>query len=62
MEKLKINLTIEEVNKVLEALGNMPYARVYELVQNIQQQAQSQLKGVDIQQPATPAENGSSKK
>jgi hypothetical protein len=43
MNKVTINLSIDEANLVLEALGDMPYRRVYELVVKIQQQASEQL-------------------
>lgn len=43
MNKVTMNLSIDEANLVLEALGNMPYRRVYELVAKIQQQASEQL-------------------
>jgi hypothetical protein len=36
-------LSVAEANLVLESLGQMPYARVYELVRLIQEQAQAQL-------------------
>lgn len=43
MQEIKLTLSLAEVNQILEALGQMPYIRVYELVTNIQQQAQTQL-------------------
>jgi len=43
MQEIKLTLSIAEVNQVLEALGQMPYIQVYELITNIQQQAQPQL-------------------
>ena len=45
---MKLDLTINEVNAIMQALGNMPYAQVFELVQKIREQAQAQ-----INQPAT---------
>ncbi|GAA1514566.1 hypothetical protein GCM10009677_54720 [Sphaerisporangium rubeum] len=42
-KKIDLSLTIAEVNQILDALGALPYAQVYELVGTIQQQAQSQL-------------------
>lgn len=42
-QMLQLNLSIDEVNTVLEALGQLPYSRVYQLIGNIQQQAQGQL-------------------
>jgi hypothetical protein len=43
MEKITIKLTIEEINKIMTALGQMPYVQVYELVASIQQQVTEQV-------------------
>ena len=43
MNTIKLNLTIEETNLLLQALGNLPYVKVFELVKKIQVQAQQQL-------------------
>jgi len=43
MDNLTLNLTLEEINTVLEALGQMPYVRVYQLILKIQQQSAPQL-------------------
>ncbi len=43
MSNIALNLTLEETNTVLETLGQMPYARVYLLIQKIQQQATERL-------------------
>ena len=43
---INLTLDINEVNGILTALGQMPYAQVRELVEKIQQQAIPQ-----IQQP-----------
>jgi hypothetical protein len=43
MSAIPLNLTLEETNLVLEALGQLPYARVYLLIQKIQQQAAEHL-------------------
>jgi len=40
---MKLNLTLPEINAVLQALGAMPYAQVFELVQKIREQAQAQV-------------------
>jgi hypothetical protein len=40
---VKLDLTINEVNIIMQALGNMPYAQVFELVQKIREQAQAQI-------------------
>ena len=52
MEQLTLNLTVEEINKILEALGDQSYKEVFELINKIQQQAQAQL-----QQTAPAASN-----
>ncbi len=36
-----INLTIEEANTVLEALGHLPFMRVYRIIEKIHLQAQA---------------------
>lgn len=42
MNAVKLELSLEEANLVLEALGNLPFVRVYELIGKIQTQAQVQ--------------------
>lgn len=42
-QPIKLDLEVDDINLVLEALGAMPFARVYDLVGRIQQQAQRQL-------------------
>ena len=39
---MKFDLTIEEANIVLAALGRMPYESVWQVVAKIQEQAQNQ--------------------
>jgi hypothetical protein len=48
MNNLTLDLDIDETNLVLEALGQLPFVRVYRLISRIQQQAQQQI-------PAPPA-------
>ena len=43
---LYLHLTIEEANTILEALGQMPYFQVNQLIVKIQQQASEQLEEV----------------
>jgi len=43
MQTIKLTLTLEEINTVLEALGQMPYVRVYQLITKLQQQTAPQL-------------------
>jgi hypothetical protein len=46
---MKIELTINEVNMILQALGNAPYAQVFELVEKIRTQAQAQVQPTEQQ-------------
>ncbi|MCB0207852.1 MAG: hypothetical protein KDJ52_00900 [Anaerolineae bacterium] len=43
MKEINLQITIDEANLVLEALGNLPFARVYALIGKIQEQAGQQL-------------------
>jgi len=43
MNPIQLQLTVEEVNQILAALGDQPYAKVYHLIQKIHQQAQAQV-------------------
>lgn len=45
MKELNVKLTINELNLILEALGHQSYIKVYELIDNIQNQAKAQLNG-----------------
>ncbi len=40
---IKLELTVDQVNTILQSLGNMPYVQVHELINTIQQQGASQL-------------------
>jgi Ca2+-binding EF-hand superfamily protein len=51
MKEIKFTLTIQEANLILEALGQMPYIQVHQLVHKLQQQAEPQFNGSPI--PAT---------
>jgi hypothetical protein len=53
MNAVNLELSLEETNLVLEALGAMPYVRVYTLVAKVQKQAQDQLR--DSSQPGAAA-------
>ncbi|MFC6082832.1 hypothetical protein [Sphaerisporangium aureirubrum] len=43
MQEITLTLPIPQTNLILEALGQLPYARVYELVNTIHRQAEAQL-------------------
>lgn len=40
---IQLDLTLDEVNQVLEALGQQPFKEVFQLIAKIQQQAAAQL-------------------
>jgi hypothetical protein len=40
---VKIDLTLPEINVIMQALGQMPYASVFELVTKIRERAQAQI-------------------
>lgn len=44
-KQIELHLSIEEVNTVLEAMGQLPFVRVYTTIEKIQQQASQQLNG-----------------
>lgn len=50
---MKLELTLEEVNKVLAALGHMPFDAVAELVVKIRVQAHEQLQAQPPAQEVT---------
>ena len=43
MKELTMNFTVEELNLILESLGNQPFNKVYRLIEKIQAQAAPQL-------------------
>ena len=43
MQEITLNVTIEEANLILEALGEMPFKKVYPLISKIQNQASDQI-------------------
>ncbi|MFN0195037.1 MAG: hypothetical protein ACKVP5_24175 [Aestuariivirga sp.] len=43
MQEIKLNLAVDDVNLILEGLGNLPFARVYTLVAKLQEQAAQQI-------------------
>lgn len=42
-KEINLRLSVDEVNLVLEAIGQLPFVKVYSLVAKIQQQAREQL-------------------
>jgi hypothetical protein len=43
MKELNVRLNIDQLNLVLEALGQQSYIRVYDLIDHIQNQVKGQL-------------------
>ena len=43
MNEIRLTLTLEEVNSILNALGTQPYAQVHSLIAKIQTQGSTQL-------------------
>ena len=44
MDQLGLNLTVDEINRILDALGQRPYAEVCALIDKIKAQAEAQLR------------------
>ena len=42
---LTLSITIDQTNLILEALGQLPFIKVYELIASLQAQAKRQLEG-----------------
>lgn len=51
---IQLELSLEDTNLVLEALGDLPYARVYRLIDTIQLQAQRQFEATGPVRPVSP--------
>ena len=54
MKNIQLDLTVEDTNLILEALGALPFAQVYALIGRIQERARKQLED----QAATPRPTG----
>lgn len=50
METIKLELTIEDINRILSALGERPFIEMHELIANIQEQARLQIEHMNEQQ------------
>lgn len=42
-QEVQLTLSVGEVNQILDALGNIPYRQIYQLIGKIQRQAEDQL-------------------
>lgn len=51
MSEITLRLTLDEANLVLEGLGKLPFAEVYQLVAKIQAQASRQLEATPPTRP-----------
>jgi hypothetical protein len=40
---MKLDLNLNEINVIMQALGQLPYASVFDLVTKIREQAQAQI-------------------
>ena len=58
MQKIELNLEIEEISLVLEGLGHLPFARVHALVGKVQEQAARQLQSAEAANPEIAAVPG----
>ena len=53
MKTITLTVSIDEANLILDGIGRMPFAKVYELVAKIQQQAKAQVQnGASTSAPA----------
>lgn len=55
MQDIRLQLTLDDLNLILEAVGQLPFARVYALVGKIQSQAAGQLQAAAPAEGAVPA-------
>jgi hypothetical protein len=55
MQELQLQLTLAEVNQILDALGEKPYKQVYQLIIKINRQAENQLQNT-AEPPTTSGE------
>jgi hypothetical protein len=42
-QEIQLTLSLGEVNQILDALGDIPYRQIYQLIGKIQTQAEAQL-------------------
>ena len=48
-KEIKLTLSIDETNSILDALGQQPFVKVFGLIEKIQQQANQQLNKMEVQ-------------
>ena len=54
MPTITFHFTVEETNLILEALGQLPFNQVYQLIGKIQNEASDQLHSPSLKQPPAP--------
>lgn len=52
---LSVRLTVQGFNAIMNALGTMPYTQVKPLIDNLEEQAKSQVEAFNAQREATEA-------
>lgn len=57
VKEINFKVTINEANLILQALGDLPFAKVFALVAKIQEQAQQQFNGENPPGEKADAEN-----
>ena len=60
-QELTFQLTVEETNEILSALGNQPFNQVFQLITKLQQQAAAQLQNGTEAPAPIPADKKQSK-
>lgn len=53
MKEINLTVTIDEANLILEGIGHLPFAKVFQLVSKIQEQARRQI-GADAAAAGAP--------
>lgn len=53
MEYITLKLSVQEVNTMIKSLSNLPYNQVFELIENIHRQANSQVKDTSVKEKKT---------
>ena len=51
---MQLDLTIDQINTILNALGNAPYVQVSALIAEIQRQGQEQLNQPPVEEAPAP--------
>lgn len=52
-DKITLQFSVEEVNTILKALGDLPFNQVYDLIGSIHEQANQQLFGIEPEKGKT---------